>query len=95
LFAFPYSVFAAPPAPVPQSGQALCYDSAGIVILCAGTGQDGDIQSGLPWPSPRFVDNSIGSTNQTVTDNLTGLIWAKNANLMTTRDSTFDTDETS
>lgn len=61
---------------VPQSGQVLCYDAAGTEIPCAGTGQDGDLQMGIPWPSPRFTDNNNG----TVTDNLTGLIWLKNAN---------------
>jgi hypothetical protein len=39
-------------------------------------GDDGDIQAGVPFPSPRFTDNGDG----TVTDNLTGLIWLKNAN---------------
>jgi hypothetical protein len=39
-------------------------------------GDDGAIASGACWPSPRFTDNSDG----TVTDNLTGLIWLKNAN---------------
>lgn len=38
-------------------------------------GDDGDIQAGVPFPSPRFTDNGDG----TVTDNLTGLIWLKNA----------------
>ncbi len=61
---------------VPQSGQTLCYDAAGAEIPCAGTGQDGDQQMGIPWPSPRFTDNNNG----TVTDNLTGLIWLKKAN---------------
>lgn len=58
-----------------KTGQTLCYDLAGNVISCTGTGQDGETQSGLPWPSPRFSDNLDGS----VTDNLTGLIWLKNA----------------
>jgi hypothetical protein len=35
-----------------------------------------DIDRGLTWPTPRFTDNGDG----TVTDNLTGLIWLKNAN---------------
>ena len=39
-------------------------------------GDDGDLQMGVPWPAPRFTDNSNG----TVTDNLTGLVWTKNAN---------------
>jgi hypothetical protein len=38
-------------------------------------GDDGDIQAGTPVPSPRFTDNDDG----TVTDNLTGLIWLKDA----------------
>jgi hypothetical protein len=49
---------------------------SGIPINCAGTGQDGEIQAGVPFPTLRFTDNSSG----TVRDNLTGLIWLKNAN---------------
>ncbi len=64
------------PAPVPQTGQTMCWDTDGNVINCAGTGQDGDIQAGVVLPDPRFTDNGDG----TVTDNLTGLIWLKNAN---------------
>ena len=40
------------------------------------TGDDGDLEKGVAWPNPRFTDNGNG----TVTDNLTGLIWLKNAN---------------
>ncbi len=61
---------------LPQTGQTTCYDTAGNVIACANTGQDGDWQAGVAWPSPRFTDNGNG----TITDNLTGLIWLKNAN---------------
>ncbi|MEI6209707.1 MAG: DUF1566 domain-containing protein [Desulfuromonadales bacterium] len=40
-------------------------------------GDDGALQKGAPWsPATRFTDNGDG----TVTDNLTGLIWLKNAN---------------
>jgi hypothetical protein len=63
------------PAPVPQTGQTTCWDSAGNVIDCAGTGQDGDIRAGVEWPAPRFTDNGDG----TIRDNLTGLIWLKDA----------------
>ncbi len=63
------------PARVGETGQKTCYDVAGTVIDCAGTGQDGDIQPGVAWPNPRFVDNANG----TVTDMLTGLIWLKDA----------------
>ncbi len=45
------------------------------MIDCTDTGQDGDIQAGVAWPSPRFTDNNDG----TLTDNLTGIIWLKNA----------------
>ena len=38
---------------------------------------DGYLQMGVSWPDPRFKDNGDG----TVTDNLTGLIWAQDANL--------------
>jgi hypothetical protein len=39
------------------------------------TRDDGDLQMGAAWPNPRFTDNEDG----TVTDNMTGLIWLKNA----------------
>jgi hypothetical protein len=63
-------------APVEKTGQTGCWDSSGSYISCTGTGQDGEYQKGVAWPTPRFTDNSDG----TVTDNLTGLIWLKNAN---------------
>jgi hypothetical protein len=58
---------------LPKTGQTICYDGDGNIIDCTGTGQDGDIQAGVEWPSPRFTDNGDG----TVTDNLTGLMWLK------------------
>jgi quinol monooxygenase YgiN len=63
-------------AHVLRTGQTRCWDSEGSHIACACTGQDGDIQAGVPSPSPRFTD--LG--NGTVTDNLTGLFWLRNAN---------------
>ena len=63
------------PARVGETGQTTCYDVDGNVIACAGTAQDGDLQTGVAWPNPRFVDNSDG----TVTDMLTGLVWLKDA----------------
>jgi hypothetical protein len=56
----------AAPAPVPQTGQTTSYAA----------GDDGAIKAGVMIPNPRFTDNSNG----TITDNLTGLIWLKNAN---------------
>ena len=61
---------------VPDTGQQACWDENGNPILCAGTGQDGELQRGMAWPTPRFTDNGDG----TVLDNLTGLLWLKNAN---------------
>jgi hypothetical protein len=56
-----------PLVPVAKTGQTTSYR----------TGDDGDLQKGVAWPSPRFTDNGDG----TVKDNLTGLMWAKDANL--------------
>ncbi|MCP4046115.1 MAG: DUF1566 domain-containing protein, partial [Gammaproteobacteria bacterium] len=65
-------------APVAQTGQSLCYDLVtNQPIDCAGTGQDGENQNGVPSPTPRFTDNGDG----TIRDNLTGLIWTADANL--------------
>ena len=55
-----------PQAKVPKTGQTTSY----------ATGDDGDLEKGVEWPNPRFTDNGDG----TVTDNLTGLIWLKDAN---------------
>lgn len=66
---------------LPRTGQADCFDTNGLVIFCAGTGQDGELQMGAAWPQPRFSDNG----DQTVTDNLTNLIWTRDASLMLTR----------
>lgn len=53
-------------SPVPKTGQTASY----------GTGTDGELEKGVTWPNPRFTDKGDG----TVKDNLTGLIWLKNAN---------------
>jgi hypothetical protein len=69
------------PAAVPKTGQTRCWGSSGpgpydfFPIDCAGTGQDGEYQKGVSV-DPRFTDNADG----TVKDNLTGLIWLKDAN---------------
>ncbi len=61
---------------LPKTGQTRCYDKSGSEIICTGTGQDGEFQTGFDWSGSRFVDNNDG----TVLDSLTGLIWLKNAN---------------
>ncbi len=66
--------------PLPKTGQTSCYeydemDDMLIAIECDGTGQDGEFENGVVWPAPRFILNSDAS----VTDRLTGLIWAADA----------------
>lgn len=58
-----------------NSGQRLCYDAVGRETDCAGSGQDGEFRPGRPWPNPRFSLNE-----GLVHDNLTGLIWTRDAN---------------
>ncbi len=53
------------PAPVAQTGSDAIMDR-----------DDGELKRGVAWPIPRFTDNGDG----TVRDNLTGIIWDKNAN---------------
>lgn len=67
-------------APVQQTGQTGCYSSVHEPVECDApendlNGQDGQTFNGVPWPNPRFTDNGDG----TVTDNLTGLTWLKDA----------------
>ncbi len=59
------------PAPLPRTGQ-----TPTVPQNPASSGSDGDLQKGVPWPVPRFTDPGDG----TVRDNLTGLVWLKNAN---------------
>ena len=66
---------------LPKTGQTRCYDDSGAQVSCPGTGQDGYFKAGIGWPNPRFTDNGDG----TLTDNLTGLVWLKNANCFGTK----------
>ena len=75
-------------APVPATGQTECFDTSGTGISCSGTGQDGEYQVGMPWPQTRFTVNM----DSTITDQLTGITWAPDANLLATRDPGFDTE---
>jgi hypothetical protein len=61
---------------LPRTGQSLCYDSTGAMMDCNGTGQDGDTLKGVVWANTRFTDLANG----TIQDNLTDLIWSKDAN---------------
>jgi hypothetical protein len=67
LFFLSASIVWAQDAPVEKTGQTTSF----------ATGDDGDLEKGVAWPNPRFTDNG----DLTVTDNLTGLIWLKNATI--------------
>jgi len=77
-----------PVLPVIKTGQTACYRTVSPFDECdCGTegcpaGVDGDLQMGIDMLTPRFTDNGNG----TVTDNMTGLIWLKNANCQGTED---------
>jgi len=64
-----------PVSRVIASGQHRCWDERGEPTSCRATGQDGDLQPGAPWPEPRFE-----SSETTVRDRLTGLMWTADAN---------------
>lgn len=66
VFCMADSSDAAGKARIPKTGEISSY----------GDGSDGVLHKGVAWPIPRFTDNN---GNGTVTDNLTGLIWLKNA----------------
>jgi hypothetical protein len=57
---------------LPESGQTLCYDSSGNVIVCDTTGYTGQ-DGAYDIDSMSYTDNDDG----TVTDNNTGLMWQK------------------
>jgi len=66
LYVWPVRATTTLPAQIWQTGQTTSYAA----------GDDGDLQRGVTWPAPRFEENGDG----TVTDNLTGLMWLKDAN---------------
>lgn len=55
-------------------GGAVKLQATGMYEFFA-SGDDGSIESGVPLPAPRMIDNGNG----TVTDSVTGLIWLKKA----------------
>ena len=60
---------------VPKTGQ--------IIPDVDGPRDDGELQMGTAWPDPRFTDNFTDNEEDgTVTDNMTGLVWTKNANML-------------
>lgn len=65
------------PATLPRTGQLRSY----------GQRDDGALRMGTVWPNPRFVDNQDG----TITDELTGLMWASDGNCIASEYPAFDT----
>ncbi|WP_045212809.1 DUF1566 domain-containing protein [Desulfonatronovibrio magnus] len=55
---------------IPATGQTMCHDTQGQTIDCKGSGQDSEIQTGQPWPEPRFVKHGPHFL-----DKLTNLVW--------------------
>jgi hypothetical protein len=72
IAAFPADIFAAGTVALPQTGQSLSYAA----------GDDGALNKGVVWPSPRFtnLNGSTPITGSVVLDQLTGLMWTKDAN---------------
>jgi hypothetical protein len=59
-----------------KTGQTQCYDVSGNVIACAGTGQDGEYQSGQPaavYSGPN--QHPTYTDDYTTTDTTSGLVW--------------------
>ena len=94
--------------PLPDTGQTLCYDEAGLEVDCAGTpaacpGQDGGTEIGCQLTNPdRFILDDGGTPDQgseadrlddTVIDNCTGLMWARNQMDITGDDLVLDPDD--
>ena len=67
-----------------QTGQTTCYDTSvpAQAVACSTAaipaGQDGATRTGVAAPTPRF---SVDGTGNCQVDNLTGLMWTRNANL--------------
>ena len=63
-------------AVLPRTGQGGCFDAQGDDAPCPGSGQDGDLRQGVPWPEPRFQ-----AQGDSVLDRLTGLVWSASIDL--------------
>ena len=73
----------------PNTGGMVALPATGQTASYA-VGDDGHLRVGVALPASRYTANA----DATVTDNLTGLAWSKDANLITTRNATFDADGT-
>lgn len=59
-----------------HTGQRTCHADDGHEVPCESSGQNASFDVGTPWPEPRFI-----LRDDEVTDNLTGLIWCRDASL--------------
>jgi hypothetical protein len=59
-----------------QTGQRTCHADDGQALACESSGQDASFTVGAHWPEPRFM-----MRDDEVTDNLTGLVWCRDASL--------------
>lgn len=64
---------------LPRTGQQRAYAENGAPMEAVGTGQDGELQIGAAWPTPRYSDRG-----DYVIDRLTNLCWTKEADLSRT-----------
>ncbi|QXE90370.1 DUF1566 domain-containing protein [Geomonas subterranea] len=83
LYSYAWFVRGAGPGVValPETGRQTCSGSDGSWRACSGT-EDANLRMGIEWPDPRFTDNSLANpADLTLLDNLTGLVWPKNAGL--------------
>jgi hypothetical protein len=71
-----------------KTGQTTCWNSAGTVVTCAGTGQDGDFRRGEPRA---YLDNGNGTIN----DKRTAIMWEKLSNdgSIHDKDNVYDWDD--
>lgn len=58
-----------------KTGQTACYNTAGGVISCTGTGQDGEIRAGINASFTGPTDHPTYIGEITTLDNNTGLVW--------------------
>ena len=61
--------------PLIRTGITACYDSAGTVIACSGTKQDGELQIGAVRSYTGPTQHSTYTSDYTTKDNNTKLIW--------------------
>ncbi len=75
---------------LPDTGQTKCYDTAGVEITCPQPGEAFYGQDAEYVKTRSYTDLGSGI----IRDNVTGLEWVQDGNLMATRNPSFDNDGT-